>query len=206
MNILTVLWVLWGLPRCLSSKEFAFQWRRHRRHGFHPWVEKIPWRRKGQPTPVFLPGESHGQRSLRGTLHEVRKSRTRLRDRPHAHNTYGTFCLSFNTYFNQSMPFLAFSPPVSSHFGQSEGKSNKYNLSEDSYIEKRQGCLTPLTSPRSGASGRRCWCRGRCPCRGEVWLEVQEIARRFRSAERQVSFYNQIFEILKCKDLFQIKT
>ena len=31
---------------------------------FHPWVGKIPWRRKQQPTPVFLPGKSHGQRSL----------------------------------------------------------------------------------------------------------------------------------------------
>ena len=29
-----------------------------------PWVGKIPWRRKWQPTPVFLPGEFHGQRSL----------------------------------------------------------------------------------------------------------------------------------------------
>ena len=33
---------------------------------FHPWVEKIPWRRKWQLTPAFLPGESHGQRSLKG--------------------------------------------------------------------------------------------------------------------------------------------
>ena len=31
--------------------------------GFHPWVGKIPWRRAWQPTPVFLPGESHGQGS-----------------------------------------------------------------------------------------------------------------------------------------------
>ena len=30
------------------------------RHGFDPWVRKTPWRRKWQPTPVFLPGESHG--------------------------------------------------------------------------------------------------------------------------------------------------
>ena len=36
------------------------------RRGFDPWVGKIPWRRKWQPTPVFLPGESHGQRSLTG--------------------------------------------------------------------------------------------------------------------------------------------
>ena len=31
-----------------------------------PWVRKVPWRRARQPTPVFLPGESHGQRSLVG--------------------------------------------------------------------------------------------------------------------------------------------
>ena len=34
--------------------------------GFDPWVKKIPWRREWQPTPVFLPVESHGQRSLAG--------------------------------------------------------------------------------------------------------------------------------------------
>ena len=34
--------------------------------GFDPWVGKIPWRRKWQPTPVFLPEKSHGQRSLVG--------------------------------------------------------------------------------------------------------------------------------------------
>ena len=37
--------------------------RRHSRHGFDPWVWKIP-REEGTATPVFLPGESHGQRSL----------------------------------------------------------------------------------------------------------------------------------------------
>ena len=34
------------------------------RLGFDPWIGKIPWREAWQPTPVFLPGESHGQRSL----------------------------------------------------------------------------------------------------------------------------------------------
>ena len=34
------------------------------RHSFDPWVGKIPWRRAWHPTPVFLAGESHGQRSL----------------------------------------------------------------------------------------------------------------------------------------------
>ena len=37
-----------------------------KRHGFDHWVGKIPWRRAWQPTPIFLPGESHGQRSLVG--------------------------------------------------------------------------------------------------------------------------------------------
>ena len=38
-----------------------------RRRGFYPWVEKIPWRRKWQPPPpIFLPGKSHGHRSLVG--------------------------------------------------------------------------------------------------------------------------------------------
>ena len=41
---------------------------------FHPWVGKIPWRSAWQPTPVFLPGESHGQRSLVGAVHWVAKS------------------------------------------------------------------------------------------------------------------------------------
>ena len=39
---------------------------RYKKQGFDPWVRKIPWRRIWQPTPVFLPGKSHGQRSLAG--------------------------------------------------------------------------------------------------------------------------------------------
>ena len=49
-----------------SGKEFICQCRRCKRHGFNSWVGKIPWRRKWQPTPVFLPGKSHEQRSLVG--------------------------------------------------------------------------------------------------------------------------------------------
>ena len=52
------------LPGWLSGKEPACQCRRQKRCGFDPWLRKIPWRRKWQPIPVFLPGESHGQRSL----------------------------------------------------------------------------------------------------------------------------------------------
>ena len=48
--------------------------------GFHPWVEKSPWKRKWQPTPVFLPGKSHGQRSLLGYSQQGHKSQTRISD------------------------------------------------------------------------------------------------------------------------------
>ena len=53
-----------GLPRWLGGKASACQCRRH---GFHPWVGKIPWSRKWQPTPGFWPGKFHGQRSLAGS-------------------------------------------------------------------------------------------------------------------------------------------
>ena len=41
--------------------------------GFAPWIRKIPWRRAWQLTPVFLPGESHGQRNLGGYSPEGHK-------------------------------------------------------------------------------------------------------------------------------------
>ena len=40
--------------------------RRYKRHGFNPWVRKIPWKKLWQPTPVFLPRESHERTSLAG--------------------------------------------------------------------------------------------------------------------------------------------
>ena len=46
---------------------------RCRTHGFDPWVKKIPRRRERQPTQVFLPGESHGWRSLVGYSPGARK-------------------------------------------------------------------------------------------------------------------------------------
>ena len=66
MSVLRSFCEIWVLSSSLLGKEPAYQCRRHRRCGFDPWVWKIPWRRKWQPTPVFLPGKSHGQRSLAG--------------------------------------------------------------------------------------------------------------------------------------------
>ena len=55
-----------GFPGSASDKEPTCPFRRSKRCRFYPWVGKIPWRRAWQPTPVFLPGESHGRRSLEG--------------------------------------------------------------------------------------------------------------------------------------------
>ena len=63
------------LPRWLGDKEFTCQCRKH---WFSPWVGKIPWRRKRQPTPIFLPGKFYGQRSLVDYSHGVKKSQTGL--------------------------------------------------------------------------------------------------------------------------------
>jgi len=55
----------------------ACQCRRHKRWGLDPWVGKIPRRRAWQPTPVFLPGESNGQRRVwQARVHRVSKSWT----------------------------------------------------------------------------------------------------------------------------------
>ena len=55
-----------GFPDGTSGKEPACQCGRLKIPGFDPWVGKIPWRSAWQPTPVFLPREPHGQRSLAG--------------------------------------------------------------------------------------------------------------------------------------------
>ena len=60
-----------GFPRWLSGKDPACQRKRCR---FNLWVRNIPWRSRWQPTPVFLPGKSHGQRNLGSyTVHGVPK-------------------------------------------------------------------------------------------------------------------------------------
>ena len=67
--------VILGFPGGSDGKDG--KWGRPR---FDPWVGKIPWRRKWQPTPVFLPGELHGQRRMAGYGPWGHKSRTWLSD------------------------------------------------------------------------------------------------------------------------------
>ena len=78
----------------VSGKESTCQCRRHNRHRFNPWVEKIPWRRKWQPTLAFLPG----QRSLADTVPRVARSQTWLHSwaRMHTHSHTHAYTLLRN--------------------------------------------------------------------------------------------------------------
>ena len=75
-----------GLLRWLSGKELTCQCRRRKRYGFHPWVRKFPWRKKWQPTLLFLPWKSHGQRGAwPATVHRVAKCQRQLSDWAYTH-------------------------------------------------------------------------------------------------------------------------
>ena len=68
----TEVWLRWSRI-CLQC----------RRPGFNPLVRQIPWRREWLSTPVFLPGESHGQRSLAAAVDGAAESHTWLSDLTH---------------------------------------------------------------------------------------------------------------------------
>ena len=67
-NVLLLFSGVWRkeIDPYMPSNESSWQFRRHRRLRFNPWIGKIPWSGKWQPTPLFLPGKFHGQRSLVG--------------------------------------------------------------------------------------------------------------------------------------------
>ena len=69
----------------IGGKEPTCQCRKHKRHGFDPWFGKIPWRREWQPTPVFLTGESHGQRSMANYSPQGRKESDMIEATQHAY-------------------------------------------------------------------------------------------------------------------------
>ena len=88
-----------GFPGGASGKESACPCRRCKRHGFDPWVRKIPWRRAWQPAPVFLLGESHGQRGLAGysPLRCKELDTTEATHRMHIHIDINNICKLLST-------------------------------------------------------------------------------------------------------------
>ena len=94
-NNLQCLYIVLGLPGGTSGKESTCQFRRHKRCGFNLLAGKIPWRRKWQPTPVFLPGKFHGKRSLAGYSLQGCKEldTTEQLSTPSTHTIYGAHTL-----------------------------------------------------------------------------------------------------------------
>ena len=99
-----------GLPWWLSGKESTCQCGRW---GFNPWVRKIPWRKKWQPTPLCLPEKSHGQRSLmvynswdckrvRHDLETKQQQHIYIRYNVHHFQSYDILLLVFLTYNSHS--------------------------------------------------------------------------------------------------------
>ena len=83
---------IWGLPGGAKGKEPISQSRRPK-SWFDPWVGKIPWRRRWQPTPVFLPGEAWG-----ATVHRVAQSWTQLRWLSMCTHTYTCLFMIWGLY------------------------------------------------------------------------------------------------------------
>ena len=116
-------WITEGLTE--QCKEPTCQGRRQKRRGFDPWVGKIPWRRAWQPSLVFLPVESRGQRNL--VDYSPRGSQRTGHDQ-------GT---------NTSPFFPVFLP------GKSQGQRSLVGYSTRSHDEsKSTERVSPLTGPR----------------------------------------------------------
>ena len=95
MYLLVSVFIM-GLPWWFSGREPTCQ---YSRHGFDPWARKIPWKRKWQPIPVFLPEKSRGQRSLAGYSPWgcMQKSHN-LMTKWQQYLLYITMCVQYNIY------------------------------------------------------------------------------------------------------------
>ena len=117
------------------------------RSGFDPWVGKITWRRPWQPTPVFLPGESHGQRSLAGYSPRGCKES----------DTTEQLSTQLTCHEIQHIPVVF-------NMLAMVCKHNRHSVPEHFHHSKRKGCTTALTpfpsAPGSPSLGYRPTCSG----------------------------------------------
>ena len=98
MNFITCMY-LCGVPRWCSGKESTCQCRKHKRYRVYLWIGKIPWSRRWQPTPIFLPGKFYGQRSLAGcSIWSCKELDTTELLSTHTHtHTHTCICIAITT-------------------------------------------------------------------------------------------------------------
>ena len=107
-SLFSQLIFLFGLPRLCSGKESTCHCRRLKRPEFDPWTGKIPCRREWHPTPVFLPGEFHGQ----GGLQSIGLQRVG-HDWAGTQSSYSVYHLLGTRQFFFSFPLFFFNYPAS---------------------------------------------------------------------------------------------
>ena len=96
------------LQGSITGKESTYQCRRHKRCGFYPLVEKMPWRRKWQPTPVFLAWKNPMDRGARwATVHRVSRSRTQLSADTHTHTHTHTHGLQYQVLLFMNLSHIS---------------------------------------------------------------------------------------------------
>ena len=108
-------WLTWKGLICLeggtTGKESTYQCRRHKRCGFYPLVDKIPWRRKWQPTPVFSWKNPMDRGAWWATVHRVSKSRTqlsvRVRTHTHTHTYTHTIGLQYQVFLFMNLSYIS---------------------------------------------------------------------------------------------------
>ena len=161
-NHWSIPWKPMGFSGDISGKELSCQCRRHEKHGFDPWVETIPWRRAWQRTPLFLPGESHGQRSLGGWLSIGLQSLTQLKWL-HTQTHIKAYILTWPDFSFEgfTFPFLPFAfqifPPII--FGQlfgwpksSFGFSHKLEKAKQIFLPLQYSSSAPPRHPHPTAT------------------------------------------------------
>ena len=174
-----------GLPRCLTGKESACQCRRH---VLDPWVGKISWRRAWQPTPVFLPGESHGRGAWQATVHRVTKSQTQpkwLRTCTHTWLLYNVALVSVVqgsesvTCIHTSLPCWApFHPPC--HSSRSPQSTELSSLWFPLALFSTRGSSTSWQLDGYGGLLSSCWKSGpqTSSFKWEALLQVKELEEK----------------------------
>ena len=120
--------------RWRSGKESTYQRTRCKRYRLDPWVGKTPWRRRWQPTPVFLPGESHGQRSLGGYSPRGLKESDLTAFKQHNNSTSQKFYVQFSSVTQSCLtlcdPMDSSTPGLPVHHQLSELAQTHVQLSQ----------------------------------------------------------------------------